>query len=319
MPSVTLPALGLETQGIALPVSGSDVAQQTDTAVDSSHSSNGGQLFIKGINIPELKKYYKKLKRNIFISMFIAQSVFMAALWFIFVESGNMWGWTATITFSAKALESVKSSGPWAQVPISVGFGSFLLGSIKNLFRLSAQKKRICWECDLCQSGRYPTSLTPALSQKILTLFAWRINGFWVGFTIAGLGVVAGVYGYFIRGFHDSVWKVEWERIKDGIFKWQNTAGGKTIKVSVLVGLFGLLVLFTTNVFSRFAIKNALKIFDSDEMNMHPDIREKVFRLNKRNKIISTVILCVLGLAIFIILKRLIVAVFNRSFNVSKW
>lgn len=322
MSNSTLPALNLETQGISLPVNGTEVTQQTEfaNAEISQQEDGGGQIFLQGVNIPALKKYYKKLKRNILISVFFAQTIFMAALWFVFVESGNLWGWEAVSMFSAQALKNLKSQGTWVQVPISVSFASFLLGCGKNLFRLLAQKKRICWECDLCQSGRYPTTLTPALSQKILTLFGWRINGFWIGFTITGLGIVAGIYGYFIRGFAgDKKWEVNWSGIKEKVFNWNGSAGTKTMAVATWSGLFGLLVLFTTNVFSRLAIKNALKIFDYDEMNMHPDIREKVFRLNKRNKIISTVILCILGLAIFIILKRLIVAVFNRSFNVSKW
>ncbi|WP_043901214.1 hypothetical protein [Mycoplasma ovis] len=320
--SASLPHLALEAQDFSLPNTEDITSQKVEAEVSDSQVSSE-PVFFTGVNVPLLKKYYKKLKRNLTISIFASQLVLLFSIYFAFVAVSSTWGWSVVdnITFVKSAFDSVKSASTWAQVPTTVGFAFTLFGLGKNFWRLFRQKRRIDWESDLCQAGRYPTYLTPALNQKAMTLFGWRINSYWTGFTIIGLSIVTALYAYLVKGFRNSSngWEIKWNELHTNLFKWDQQPEDKIFRVTLATFVFGLLVIGITNPICRGAIKRLLNVFNSDEASMHRDLKEKVFRLNKRDKIISTVILCVLGLAIFIILKRLIIAVFNRSFNVSKW
>ncbi|AFN65002.1 hypothetical protein WEN_01015 [Mycoplasma wenyonii str. Massachusetts] len=275
-------------------------------------------------NYNDLKKYYLKLKRNLTFSILIAQLFLMGFAWFTFNTIYQIWkekngsSWLVEIKFP----QEIKKGELWAQIPSTVGFGALLWGCVTNVGRLVKKRKQVKWECELCQSGRHPSTLTPGLCQSIFSLFGWRINCYWTGFTISGLAVIAAVYTYLTKGFRGSSgesWKVKWENLTSKMFEWEGEGEDKALRVILAVFLFGLVIIFISNFLSRQLIKRSLSVFKTDESNMHPELKEKVFRLNKRDKIISTIILCVLGLGIFIIFKRLIIAVFNRSFNVSRW
>nr|WP_158309138.1 hypothetical protein [Candidatus Mycoplasma haematolamae] len=106
----------------------------------------------------------------------------------------------------------------------------------------------------------------------------------------------------------------------DILSKWFTSGDYKhyMTQIGLIVVGVGLLSILTTNLPCRRNIKLALKLFGLTEHNMGFDLRDKVFRLNKRNKIAVLIILCVAGVGIYIIFKRLILAIFHKSFKYSK-
>ncbi|AFN64990.1 hypothetical protein WEN_00945 [Mycoplasma wenyonii str. Massachusetts] len=315
MLATALQPIPLDTQGFSLPVS----ETYSDTYVAPP------AITLKASH-NDLKKYYLKLKRNLTFSIIFAQLFLMGFAWFTFNACYKIWSSSSSSSSSSwlvdmKFEKSIWVGGNWAKIPFTVGLGALLWGCVTNVGRLVKKRKQVKWECELCQSGRHPSSLTPGLCQSIFSLFGWRINCYWTGFTISGLAVIAAVYTYLTKGFRNEPngWKVEFTKWTQEMFKWDGKEEDKALRVILAVFLFGLVIIFISNFLSRQLIKRSLSVFKTDESNMHPELKEKVFRLNKRDKIISTIILCVLGLGIFIIFKRLIIAVFNRSFNVSRW
>ncbi|AFN65071.1 hypothetical protein WEN_01370 [Mycoplasma wenyonii str. Massachusetts] len=309
----SLQPIPLDTQSFSLPV----------TETYNSEAYAGPPITLRASH-NDLKKYYLKLKRNLTFSIIFAQLFLMGFAWFTFNTIYGIWkdqnggSWIVDMKFPA----TIKGGSLWAQIPTTTGLGALLWGCVTNVGRLVKKRKQVKWECELCQSGRHPSTLTPGLCQSIFSLFGWRINCYWTGFTISGLAVIAAVYTYLVKGFGGTGsegWKVVWENLYKKLFEWNDGKEDKALRVTLGVFVFGLVIIFVSNFLSRQLIKRSLSVFKTDESNMHPELKEKVFRLNKRNKIISTIILCVLGLGIFIIFKRLIIAVFNRSFNVSRW
>ncbi|CBZ40149.1 hypothetical protein MSUIS_00560 [Mycoplasma suis KI3806] len=286
--------------------------------------ASGPNPFTPFVRLDELKKYYVKTNRNYTIMFWFTLIFFLVYAFWMLVESGELWGQSSMLGFSLDScyggngcLKNVSSSGPAAQVPIQTGLTGVLLTLFRNVFSLYSKRQQFRSELAFSQQNYYPMGMTSGFVRRLVTLYGWKTNLFWGGVCIAGLGLVSLAYGNAAWGISElcsssqsSRWYSSWFSVTD-YHQWMAVGGVLGIGT-------GLVTILLSNPILRLKIKKVLSIFGQNEYNMAPEIKERVFRINKRDKMFCCVVLCVVGLAIYIIFKRLIVTVFNKSLKRTK-
>ncbi|CCE66555.1 hypothetical protein [Candidatus Mycoplasma haematominutum] len=310
---------GLSLEATAVPASAEIEEREEDVA--------NTEAFLPPIDIPKLKKYYRKLERRICVWVLLSQ-IFMIGMLFMGVNIIiKVWGSTSLIDNILSWVSSVASNTGMRCAMCGIVSGILYL-CLRNVERLRLKKKYIVHENNLCKMMYYPTCMTPASTQNVLSIFKWRMNIFWIGFSLFGLGVnvltVANGW-YLYQHVATKTAEFYWNKFQKFTQMFQEIVKWDTGKipdrlVDIAFWLFNSGIL--TMIFTRFPLKmvinKALDVFNVNELNMGAELREHVFKLNKRNKIFTLVLLCLTGLPSFIILKRLIIAVFNKSFKYSK-
>ncbi|AFO51615.1 hypothetical protein MHLP_00175 [Candidatus Mycoplasma haematolamae str. Purdue] len=275
-----------------------------------------GEVYVKGVNIYGLQKYYRAQERNVKFFLVVFTVFFLACAYFIFVETANLWSWDKVEKASFQWLKTLAGK-LYYQIPVSSGFGLFVFLSFLNFCRLGRRKRDICHEHSLCQQKYYPSTLTPLITRKVFSLFAWRLNIFYVGLCLIGLGLLSCIYAHICAGVKNisGTFSMKW-------YTGQINSECDYDDWMVWGGFFaiggGLFLLMSSNPFLKYRVWKVLRLFSMSEMTMNEELKSRVFRLNRRNKVIVTVIICIAGAGIYLLIRKFVLSLFSRSFAYSR-
>ncbi|AGX89296.1 hypothetical protein [Mycoplasma parvum] len=298
------------------------------------------------LQLPDMKKYYRKMCRNCWLTLWFNIFLTLAYLVFSIAENVALWGGNSSfgLKLSSPLITSSTFSGLEKQIPTQIGLGLLDLfwgGYMKNLFSKSRQYKR---EKQYSIEGYLPTALTRGYIKRLMGLYAWRVNLFWLAVLFMGLGLISLAYGNIAWGVCCLINGADGKNCCCGKGTGANccccgkTCNGKDccclwwlFKVTEnkcwhswmsMGGIFsfgfGFLIILLSNPILRLKIRKIYWLFGLNEYNMNQEIRERIFRINKRDKTICCIIFCIVGLVFYIVFKRLITSVFNKSLRIFK-
>ncbi|AFO51616.1 hypothetical protein MHLP_00180 [Candidatus Mycoplasma haematolamae str. Purdue] len=269
-------------------------------------------IFEKGINVQFIRDYYRRLEKSVNFWFYFSYCFFFVALYFVMVESVALWCGTSV---PHKLLAKLKGT-LWYQIPISVVFGFVLLACFVSTIRLKKRREQVTNEHALCRQKYFPTVVTPTISNKIYALLSARNNCSWTGFVIGGFGFIFFVYGHLGQVGYQLVkgWQsYEWFQPSKAFSFQAASFYNPMMSIGALTFITGCALFLICVPPLSYAIKRTLGVWNLDERTMGPELTRRLSRLNKRNKITVTIILCIIGCFIYLVFRKLVLAVFNKS------
>lgn len=277
----------------------------------------------------EPKRFYKKLlrkTRNNYLTAFIL-SLLLTGLFV--VVSMALWTASFSQTWGLKHFKTVFNKNTY-KFFISLFFFIICISYWKTFFKkrkiLKITKKEIkSW------NREFPYGLNSLIKEHLINAYIEKCKSYWWMFFFTGIMFIGSVYCLIIGAFFkwlkpndvEMFTATMWNNLFKDDFSFSGRSPTKPIDIAFVTFtlLFVLLLnLFALTQYSKSkTIKNIWRVVgydDEETMDVYNnELRHRWMRVNKRGKIVVMVLLCVIGLVIYLIMKKLIVAVFNRSFN----